>query len=142
MDALMDEFELGDDEGDGSADEAGHPVPVIDYSRMRSIGCREEELWKKALWKDVPLPSEEYDSDADEGSQQSDEDGFTGDVEGSSARANLQFSRAVGDMVTAGRSDKAENVLVDIKGFRFAQNKVGSSVGIPPLMTVMKVLRL
>jgi hypothetical protein len=74
------------------------------------------------------LPSEEYDSDADEGSQQSDEDGFTGDVEGSSARANLQFSRAVGDMVTAGRSDKAENVLVDIKGFRFAQNKVGSTL--------------
>ena len=63
-------------------------------------------------------------------------------MEGSSARANLQFSRAVGDMVTAGRSDKAENVLVDIKGFRFAQNKVGSSVGIPPMMTVMKVLRL
>lgn len=128
MDALMDEFELGDDEGDGPADghEMGHHHD-IDYSRMRSIGCREEEQWKKALWKDVPLPSEEYDSDADEGSQQSDEDGFTftGDVEGASARAHLQFSRAVADMVTAGRSDKAENVLVDIKGFRFAQNKVG-----------------
>lgn len=125
MDTLTNEFELGDDEGDGPADEVGHHD--INYSRMRSIGCREEEQWKKDLWKEVPLPSEEYDSDADENSQQSDEDGlqFTGDVEGSSARACLQFSRAVADMVTIGQSDKAENVLVDIKGFRFAQNKVG-----------------
>lgn len=53
-------------------------------------------------------------------------DNFTGDVEGASARDVLNFAQVVGDMVRSGHAEghPASSLLMEIKGYKFAQNKV------------------
>ena len=52
---------------------------------------------------------------------------FIGDVDAASARDTLLFSRGVSEMVSSGFAEGhvASSLLMDIKGYKFAQNKVG-----------------
>lgn len=77
----------------------------------------------------MPRP-EESDSDGEEDGLDADGMGdggnFTADVEGASARDVLNFARVVGDMVSTGFAEghPAASLLMEIKGYKFAQNKV------------------
>ena len=83
----------------------------------------------RLLWSQMPRP-EESDSE-DEDGPDGDEYGegnnlFSADVEATGAREVLSFTRVVGDMVSTGISEghPASSLLMEIKGYKFAQNKV------------------
>lgn len=103
----------------------------------------------RALWNRVPLPvEEEYDSSVDDnemggdmGDFDMDEDeygngkrsGKSASQEGSSSKMKSDtdikaFLDIIGDMVTSGQADghSPDNLLMEIKGYKFAQNKVTS----------------
>ena len=85
----------------------------------------------------MPIPIEDDDDD-DGMAGGGDEDGefYSGDIDdldgGSSspkrgvASPNSSFQRIVGEMISTGYTEKhpPDNLLMEIKGFKFAQNKV------------------
>jgi hypothetical protein len=101
------------------------------------------------MWRRMPAP-EESDSDNEDaefdeygdptdgngayGSNGKAKDGanggaglqFTGDAESAQAREVLNFGKVVGDMVSTGHAEghPASSLLMEIKGYKFAQNKV------------------
>lgn len=102
---------MQDDEDPAS--EAEEDAVQIDLLRAESMGCSEEECARRQRWRRVPPPIEGgSDDDA-----QSDED-----AEGAELAA---FTRMVADMIVTGHKEGhgADNLLVEIKGLKFAQNK-------------------
>ncbi len=77
----------------------------------------------------MPRP-EESDSEDEDGPDGDDygegNNLFSADVEATGAREVLSFTRVVGDMVSTGISEghPASSLLMEIKGYKFAQNKV------------------
>ena len=84
-----------------------------DYFRAMNIGCAEQETMRKNLWRNLPSPTDLVDPDD------------MSDLEGDDMES---FLTSVGDMVTSGRKDGHEpsNLLMEIKGLKFAQNKTFS----------------
>jgi translation initiation factor eIF-2B subunit epsilon len=106
----------------------------IDMIRASSMGCFEEECERARRWKVFPLPVDE-ESDGDE----SDEDGLD------APQASVDFDDVIGDMVASGlkSNDLAENILMEIKGFKFAQNKEFAdciTASVPALLTHMSTM--
>lgn len=116
-----------DDEEEGEEDSvlAAQHLLAVDPVRMGSIGCTDDERWKRFLWSQMPRP-EESDSDGEDGDEDHGDDPFSADVEETGAREVLSFARVVGDMVSTGISEghPAGSLLMEIKGYKFAQNKV------------------
>ena len=81
---------------------------------------------RRSMWRQMPRP-EESDSDCEDGESEGAGGDFTADVEGASARDTLNFAKVVGDMVSTGHAEghPAASLLMEIKGYKFAQNKVG-----------------
>lgn len=75
---------LADNQADQDDDEDGMIMTVdhgIDAKRamiMGSIGCHEEQNWKRKLWSNVPLPALEDDDDDDEDSADNTSNGSDG----------------------------------------------------------------
>jgi hypothetical protein len=65
---------------------------------------------------------------------------FTGDAESAQAREVLNFGKVVGDMVSTGHAEghPASSLLMEIKGYKFAQNKVSCVI----LLTVARTVAL
>ncbi|KAJ1424856.1 nucleotide-diphospho-sugar transferase [Ochromonadaceae sp. CCMP2298] len=113
-----------DDSSDSDSDEGEEergppPVPAgYDPFKMCSIGWKEGEEWKRRLWNRMPPPAE---SDSDD----EDEPTFPIDLDVVSAKACLDFAHVVGDMVSTGHCEghPAASLLMEIKGYKFAQNK-------------------
>ena len=95
-----------------------------------SMGCQEQEAWKNDLWQLMDKPVEEDDSDDD--SEQVDRsgkcNGNTFNTSGQSSNgSNVDpFLKSVAEWVIAAheQNDSADNLLLEIKGLKFAQNKV------------------
>ena len=121
-------YEGGDDYGEEET--VGSEVcgdEELDVLRASSLGCAEEEALRRARWTDMPPPEEEDDEGEEDGEGfgvRGYDEGF--DMTGPGAEAGVDFARVVGDMVATGLggADLAENTLMEIKGFKFAQNKV------------------
>eukprot|EP00981_Chlorochromonas_danica_P012587 scaffold5178_cov229-Ochromonas_danica.AAC.3 len=92
--------------------------------RMSAIGCVEEEDWKRRLWRAVRRPEEEVDSDDELLSQDAAMDLGAG-LHASGGAAG-DFVKAVEELVAAAHSENHDTdaVLMEIKGMKFAQNKV------------------
>ncbi len=93
-------------------DETGMTKP-FDERISHSMGCTEEEKKRRQLWRVIPEP---YDTDDSEDEYSLDED----------EEAEMKnFIRNVGEMIVTGRAEchSADNLLMEIKGLKFAQNK-------------------
>ncbi len=135
-----DALENSSDEGDAPAGpidpDTGMPGPLLGL-RASSMGCREEQAWKESLWDVVPAPPDESDSDEDMDEDGNDDEfGGSGDEEGdmrmsdegdarAGEAARESFRRIVADMVLTGHTDghAPDNLLMEIKGLKFAENK-------------------
>lgn len=102
------EMEVDDDDDDDS-----WRVESVDALKAHCIGCSEEEAWKRSLWQGVAEPQGEEDSEGEEDGEE--------DVE---ARA-AHFVTIVSDICVTGHAEghPPENLLMEIKGFKFAQNR-------------------
>jgi len=100
-----------EDEGEGQGQ--GQDRPKLDELRARSLGCTEEEEQKRTLWRRMPEPEKDA----------SDDDAFSEDEDEGAEMA--AFVRMVGEMVITGHSEghSADNLLMEVKGLKFAQNK-------------------
>ena len=127
---------LGDDDFAVEEGHRGDDTEQLHALRSASIGCADEEQLRLTRWRSVPPPEddddddydgEEYDCGGDFGG-----DGANGTV--STKREVLQhpdsvnFVQVLGEMVSAGlkANDPPENIIMEIRGFKFAQNKVKS----------------
>ena len=87
------------------------------------------------MWRCMPAPEEDSDEEADFDSEGEDGMGggggaaggqFIADADAAAARDVIAFGKVVGDMVTSGHAEghPASSLLMEIKGYKFAQNKV------------------
>ena len=102
----------------------------IDEVRSASLGCHEEETLRALRWCQIPEPEDEEEDDFDQDIM----------VEDTRARNDAtNFVAIIADMVASGlrSNDLPENILMEVKGFKFAQNLQFSDciVGaVPPLL--------
>jgi len=82
----------------------------LEVLRSHSLGCKEEEMWKISLWRNMPLPITNSESD---GSGECEEDILVG------------FRRVIADYISTGHAEghAAVDVLMEIKGYKFSQNR-------------------
>ena len=119
----------GDDVAKKAREFPNRPVRFSreDYFRAMNIGCAEQEALRKKVWRFMPPPTDLDDEDDDLSELDGDEMGT--------------FLVSVGDMVTSGRKDghEASNLLMEIKGLKFAQNKTFSDClrGVLPSMLAL-----
>jgi translation initiation factor eIF-2B subunit epsilon len=123
------DYSLDDDDDDDDEDEK----VAVDVLKSHSIGSKEEEVWKRFLWKKMPLPIEPEDEDDDD-------DDYDDDNTGN--QVDLTFNRNVGDMIVTGKAQghSSENILMEIKGYKFAQNKSFSQclrAVLPPILDMI-----
>ena len=119
-------------QADADDDEASVSSQLpVDKIKAQSIGCWEEESWKHSLWDAMPPPADDFDEDDgdDYGSGSGDEGGYAMRSENSpngANTANMNFTRIISEMVLTGYAEghPAESLLMEIKGCKFAQNKV------------------
>lgn len=118
----------------------------VDIMKASSAGCKEEELWKRSLWLDVAPPedsSDEEEVEEDNGFQTSmpvslndvEEEDVTGEIStetlppvpnsnNSNKKAAVSaFDDMVHELVASSRDTKIDNILLEIKGLKFAHNK-------------------
>mmetsp|Transcript_1218 Transcript_1218/g.1986 ORF Transcript_1218/g.1986 Transcript_1218/m.1986 type:complete len:748 (-) Transcript_1218:122-2365(-) len=119
-------IESDSDEEEGTSDNLLPGGKVAAY-RASCIGCTEQEIWKRALWSGLD-PVVDSDDDSEEDEEQILRDRLSSSASAEDydmKRYDADFSRIVGDMVTTGRKEghPADNLLMEIKGFKFAQNK-------------------
>lgn len=112
--------------------------------RMGSVACFEEEQWKRNLWEKITLSAEDEEFDEEQENFDGDYDaenpnGYADGLEeekdltndaledGDDSRDHYDksFIKNVTEMVTTALKEKhpAESVLMEIKGYKFAQNK-------------------
>lgn len=115
-------------------------LPLADFFWLCAV-------FGSALWSRMPAPEEEESDNEGYDEDDVDADGngasgaygggnnggnggggsqFTGDADAAAARDVLNFGKVVGDMVTTGHAEghPASSLLMEIKGYKFAQNKV------------------
>lgn len=111
---------LLDDDGDSDGGEDTDRL-LLQLLMAQSMGSREEVLQKVARWGRVPEP-ELDDGDADD--EGYDDEGGDFDTYAGGEGAQV-FGKNVCDMVTTGFAEghPADNVLMEIKGYKFSQNK-------------------
>jgi translation initiation factor eIF-2B subunit epsilon len=119
-------------DADDDDDDDTEKVP-IDVLKAHSIGSKEEEVWKRFIWKKMPLPIEPDSGDEDE------DDDFDDNM---GNNIDNTFNRIVGDMIVTGRAEghPSENILMEIKGYKFAQNKSFSQclrAVMPPILDII-----
>eukprot|EP01038_Epipyxis_sp_PR26KG_P007435 gene7435-10131_t len=88
--------------------------------RAHSIGCVEEQLWKRSLWSVVPQPIEDDDSIYD------DEDNMMSSNNNNNLNTkNENFQKVITDMIVTGYEEghPPDSLLMEVKGFKFSQNK-------------------
>jgi len=90
--------------------------------QAQSMGSREEILQKVTRWGHVPEPELDTDDMGEEG-YENEEDDFN--THTSSSEGAHVFGKNVCDMVVTGYDEghPADNVLMEIKGYKFSQNK-------------------
>jgi TPP-dependent 2-oxoacid decarboxylase len=89
------------------------------------------------IWSRMPALEESDSEGEDDGMYDEDGEGyggspggkagqFTADADAASARDVLNFGKVLADMVTTGFAEghPASSLLMEIKGYKFAQNKV------------------
>jgi len=98
-------------------------------------GCKEEELWKSKLWTVMPRPEEDNEDEEEEdftdvgggggGGMMGMSYDLTTQQSSQQIESNQMFYTNIYDMVITGykESNKPENLLMEIKGFKFAHNK-------------------
>lgn len=95
--------------------------------RMGSIGCREEEAWRAALWRDMARPEEDDDSDDDLSDSAAADLGAGFDAMSLAPRhaGHKGFGEQVEELVAAAHVEGHDinAVLMEIKSMKFAQNK-------------------
>ncbi|CAM9472599.1 unnamed protein product [Ectocarpus sp. 13 AM-2016] len=106
-------------EDDHSMDSAKEAVDV-DKVRCESIGCVEEEAWKRSRWTEF---RDEEDDLLDDRDLSDDENGglqVMAAMDGSEA-----FHQVVKDMLLNGHQEghPLDNLLLEIKSYKFAQNR-------------------
>ena len=102
----------------------------MDEVRSASLGCQEEEKLRALRWSTIPEPEDDEDDDAEQ-------DSMVEDVQAQSDATN--FVAVISDMVASGlrSNDLPENTLMEVKGFKFAQNlQFGDCIvgAVPPLL--------
>lgn len=99
-----------------------------DACRTGSIGCFEDEEWKRQLWTTCEPPDESDDDESVDGAYNGED-------------TNECFIAIIKDMVITGNDEghPTENLLMEIKGCKFAQNKSYSDclAGIVPALLVI-----
>jgi translation initiation factor eIF-2B subunit epsilon len=110
--------EYGAHAGDESPSKARTKINTL---RAQSIGASEEVMQKLAYWATIPEPVDEADDD--------DEDFERAEHEDAAAKAKIFYSNVI-DLVVSAHKDghPAENVLMEIKAYKFAQNKTFSDL--------------
>ena len=137
-----------DDEEDEEDDDDDEKAVAVDSLRASSMGCTAGVSWRRSLWQVVPPPVVDEDSDDDddmEGFAGDDfdcdfDDGADGGVVGNSNNSSSSSSKTprpsvkeagstvfvevVADMVATGHAEghPPDNLLMEIKGYKFAQN--------------------
>ena len=111
----------------------------VEALRASSMGCKDQERWKHCLWAVCDAPVEEEESDSEEESSESGSEEEDGEGEERVAEKKMQkqaaavsgyiedpFQTSVSEWVVTGheQNDSADNLLLEIKGLKFAQNKV------------------
>ena len=83
----------------------------VELLRAHSLGCKEEEQWKMSLWRNMPKPI--YNPSESDASEEGEEEIL---------RA---FRQVVADYISTGHAEghAAADVLMEIKGFKFSQNR-------------------
>lgn len=86
------------------------------YFKAMNMGCEEQEEARKRMWRTMPAPADD------------DQDDDFSDLDGEEEQEMAAFMRGVSDMIVSGKTDghSAENILMEIKGLKFAQNKTFS----------------
>lgn len=113
-----------DSDSDGGGEDAGTMNVTGDssgsslmskesYFKAMNMGCEEQEEARRRMWRSMPAPTNE------------EEDDDFSDLEGEEEQEMAAFIRGVSDMIVSGKTDghSAENILMEIKGLKFAQNK-------------------
>jgi translation initiation factor eIF-2B subunit epsilon len=129
----MDVVESASDDEDGLlrvCNDLTGESELISGLKATSIGCSEEEMWKRSLRSAMPPPAEDSESDDDSYDGFDDGETFggagTGGRESKDANARENdFEKSVSEMITAGHrgGHSTENVLLEIKGLKFAENR-------------------
>ncbi|CAM9406476.1 unnamed protein product, partial [Hapterophycus canaliculatus] len=105
-------------EDDNSMDSSKEPVDV-DKVRCESIGCVEEEAWKRSRWTEFRDEEDDLLDDRDLSDDESGH-GLMAAMDGSEA-----FHQVVKDMLLNGHQEghPLDNLLLEIKSYKFAQNR-------------------
>lgn len=131
--------EDGDEELDNDDEDRGtskaHMFPSgngkVEALWATSMGCDDQEAWKNRLWTTMDAPVEEEDSDDDSDSEDDDAMGRGDNGNMHDSREGVYtvdpFQVSVSEWIVTGheQNDSADNLLLEIKGLKFAQNKVG-----------------
>jgi translation initiation factor eIF-2B subunit epsilon len=101
--------ESDSDSSEDEATDAASPSDTLKVSALRSssMGCREEEEWKRRRWRVLSLVDDELSDTSDDEDEPED------------------FEQTVKDIVLTGdiQGDNAQNITMEIKSVKFAQNK-------------------
>ncbi|CAM9125336.1 unnamed protein product [Phaeothamnion confervicola] len=99
--------------------------------QCQSIGCWEAEDWRRRLWREVQEDKNEPENGGYAGDDgEFDDSGI--DIDGATADA---FYKEVKDMVAEGHSP--DNVLLEIKGHKFAQNRTFAECVRPAVVAIL-----
>lgn len=112
-----DEEDEDEDKNDAEAEDNGYILSSgarykLDLLRAHSLGCKEEEMWKFSLWRTIPKPPVNTQSESDMS------------VDGEEEMLHT-FRQVISDYISTGHAEghAAADVLMEIKGFKFSQNR-------------------
>mmetsp|Transcript_23428 Transcript_23428/g.39739 ORF Transcript_23428/g.39739 Transcript_23428/m.39739 type:complete len:780 (+) Transcript_23428:64-2403(+) len=120
-----------DNDDNGTATRA-HMLPTgserVEALWATSMGCKEQEAWKHHLWSTMEAPVEEEDSDEESESDGDEQEGGMNTSRGDDGKMEYAvdpFTVSVSEWIVTGheQNDSADNLLLEIKGLKFAQNK-------------------
>jgi hypothetical protein len=124
----------------------GEDIDLSQAFRMYSIGCMEDEDWRRKLWSTPPSPEDDFDEDEEydedifndlkpsrdlvdsnrtENQMGNDSDEADYDEEENAPR-DSNFCKNITELVVTAvhENHPVDSIILEIQGFKFAQNKV------------------